>query len=1132
MKKIFLGIILCVLAYFVQAQPGTGLTGLVVEKYYISNATDASNSNGVLPVGSYTYRFYIKMKPGYKFFSAYGNANHNLKFHTSTSFYNDESYGVKDPSALTSVNNCKKNCVMLDSWLTIANAPASKLGVLKTDDVDGSILSSAAAGILANNDSRFGISPRTEDGLATGSQATVANIGFNNADSVFYQTNGYNDFTLNNGSWYSFGGVAGYGANNMVLIAQITTDGILNYQLNVQLLDASSNGEKYVFSNADAGNGEYLATFLTGTLNQAPSISITSPTNKFHAITGDVVAINATATSVSSTISQVEFFVDGVSAGVDNTSPYSVNYTGVNGTHILTAVATDADGLTKTSVNDTLYVAANQAPSVTITAPSNGASYITGDVVSIAATASDVDGTVANVEFFVDGVSVGVDNSSPFTSSYTSTLGSHTITAVATDDRGAKTTSSSVSISAVNNVPPTVSITSPANNALYTFPATVTFNATASDADGSVAKVEFFVNGVKVDEDATIPYSYNWTSVIGDNSVITAVATDNRGATTTSAPITITIADPNALPYAITKLVEKCNASSAFCMTLATAPTTSVSNCIGYDFTVNFDKTKIYPTGTITINSDLINPTYVTYMTNIVDATSSMNVTVYFNGNAPLGTTFNGIGNLLCIDFNKLGAFGSIDTATVSVTNLIESYKTGTGAKGVQAGKFITYKDSTFVGKLAYWSNNAPIQYDVANPNNHLITNVYGSDISCNTNSYSVNPDLTGAFNYNINKGAAVSINRDILNTTDVHSLVGAFDAQRVALVNINNNSSFTPNVYQIIAMDVNMDGVISAGDASQIMQRAVLNIPEFSQVWNASNGKPSKDWLFIDTATVTTAAYHISSTYPNDDNVGFSKHRVPQIPSCLPVPVTSGSCPTISSEKFMGILLGDVDASYASAANSGFLKSTQITKNDVVIDLGNAIYNNGTARIPVSLNYDSVAVALDLDVIVNDQVITHLDSVSNPSKYTLSSNYIAGSKTISIAAFSTNQILPHTNVIYLNIKTNGTLTSSDFTQSLTQINGKSANLIVSTTTGVKNIENEQLVSVYPNPASSVLNVLVSEQSNVELMDLNGNIVYVKTVVNANQKSEINIQDLASGIYTLKIFNDKFVTVKKVVVKK
>ena len=88
---------------------------------------------------------------------------------------------------------------------------------------------------------------------------------------------------------------------------------------------------------------------------------------------------------------------------------------------------------------------------------------------------------------------------------------------------------------------PTVSITSPATGSSYAEPASVTIQATAADADGSVTKVEFYYGTTKLGEDASAPYSYTWASVAAGSYTIVAKATDNAGAVTTSSSVTISV---------------------------------------------------------------------------------------------------------------------------------------------------------------------------------------------------------------------------------------------------------------------------------------------------------------------------------------------------------------------------------------------------------------------------------------------------------------------------------------------------------------------------------------------------------------------------------------------------------------
>ena len=92
------------------------------------------------------------------------------------------------------------------------------------------------------------------------------------------------------------------------------------------------------------------------------------------------------------------------------------------------------------------------------------------------------------------------------------------------------------------NIPPTVSITSPANNATFTAPAAITLTANAVDTDGTITKVEFFHGGTTLIATVTAaPYTFNWTNVAAASYTLTAKATDNQNGTITSAPVNVTV---------------------------------------------------------------------------------------------------------------------------------------------------------------------------------------------------------------------------------------------------------------------------------------------------------------------------------------------------------------------------------------------------------------------------------------------------------------------------------------------------------------------------------------------------------------------------------------------------------------
>jgi uncharacterized protein YjbI with pentapeptide repeats len=89
------------------------------------------------------------------------------------------------------------------------------------------------------------------------------------------------------------------------------------------------------------------------------------------------------------------------------------------------------------------------------------------------------------------------------------------------------------------NQPPTISLDSPAHNTTVKKGASVTVSATAVDPDGMVDRVEFFANGVRINSDSSVPYSFVWRPTLRGTYTLTAKAYDFDGGVTTSAPVTV-----------------------------------------------------------------------------------------------------------------------------------------------------------------------------------------------------------------------------------------------------------------------------------------------------------------------------------------------------------------------------------------------------------------------------------------------------------------------------------------------------------------------------------------------------------------------------------------------------------------
>jgi subtilisin family serine protease/sulfur relay (sulfurtransferase) complex TusBCD TusD component (DsrE family) len=99
-------------------------------------------------------------------------------------------------------------------------------------------------------------------------------------------------------------------------------------------------------------------------------------------------------------------------------------------------------------------VSGNSPPTITLTTPADGASFIAPGAFTVAATAGDADGTVSSVSFYSNGSLIGSRTTSPYSVEVTAVpAGSYSLTAVAVDNQGAATTSPAITV-AVSQAPP------------------------------------------------------------------------------------------------------------------------------------------------------------------------------------------------------------------------------------------------------------------------------------------------------------------------------------------------------------------------------------------------------------------------------------------------------------------------------------------------------------------------------------------------------------------------------------------------------------------------------------------------------------------------------------------------------
>jgi hypothetical protein len=166
-----------------------------------------------------------------------------------------------------------------------------------------------------------------------------------------------------------------------------------------------------------------------------------------------------------------------------------------------------------------------------------------GGPVTLTATASDDDGTIASVKFYEGSTLLATVTAAPYTYVYnTTTAKIYRFHAVRTDNLGLTSPSPEVPVSVGSSDQPSRRRSrSPRRRARSPRPGTVTLNATASDDDGTIQRVSFFVNGNKIvdvtgaavhddlHDDAAAIYKF------------TAQAVDDKNLATTTADVNVSV---------------------------------------------------------------------------------------------------------------------------------------------------------------------------------------------------------------------------------------------------------------------------------------------------------------------------------------------------------------------------------------------------------------------------------------------------------------------------------------------------------------------------------------------------------------------------------------------------------------
>jgi len=405
-------------------------------------------------------------------------------------------------------------------------------------------------------------------------------------------------------------------------------------------------------------------------------------------------------------------------------------------------------------------------------------------------------------------------------------------------------------------------------------------------------------------------------------------------------------------------------------------------------------------------------------------------------------------------------------------------------------------------------------------------------DAQCSTALDNLQTDANGEFSPSVG-AESLRISRDVPASSVVDGTVinnqvppldrytnniNGEDCYQTALVTTTQNE--TPTPYELLSMDVNRDGYVTAGDITLIQERILAEVTEFPQEDNGG-----VDWVFIDKATKT--GYEASD---------YTRFNVPPVNDCYPLNASAAIC---YHEQYHGVLLGDADGNWTPADHSQF-KSGNKTK--FVFDLNRARKTvHGEILLPVYTQHVEQITSLDffmLNYNHNNMAIKDIQAASDEAMYL---NF-AWNNGLRFTSYATQMdgVTGKAELFNLVVDSyNGQISEEELGDIRAYVNGKMVTtevlgqLKVTALTGMSS--NEVHVNVFPVPNSGQFTVALSkamDQVTVELLDISGKTVQVIHDAANNKQIQVDASGLDVGVYFVKLhLNNQPAAMKRVVIK-
>jgi sulfur relay (sulfurtransferase) complex TusBCD TusD component (DsrE family) len=203
----------------------------------------------------------------------------------------------------------------------------------------------------------------------------------------------------------------------------------------------------------DSG-GTVVCTSANVTVTNAPtpSIVLSSPANGANYAALATIPLAASVTANGHTIIQVQFYNGATLLGTVAAAPYSFSWNSVSaGTYGLSAKAVYDSGSTVVCTSANVTVTNAPTPSIVLSSPANGASYVTPATIPLAASVTANGHAITQVQFYNGATLLGTVVAAPYSFSWNSvSAGTYSLSAKAVYDSGSVVASALVNVTCVN----------------------------------------------------------------------------------------------------------------------------------------------------------------------------------------------------------------------------------------------------------------------------------------------------------------------------------------------------------------------------------------------------------------------------------------------------------------------------------------------------------------------------------------------------------------------------------------------------------------------------------------------------------------------------------------------------------